>query len=156
MRRSGIICLLLALALGGFVACGGGGGGGGDGDSSAARTTFTGNLTEATALGDAPADRTALRTLATIVAGLLAATHAQAADVQVCVEGTSFCTVVDDAGFFTLAADVGGRVLDEAAAGVPLATTITWFGHNCWSIETAGATILLDPFLNDSPTSGAT
>jgi L-ascorbate metabolism protein UlaG (beta-lactamase superfamily) len=34
-----------------------------------------------------------------------------------------------------------------------MATTITWFGHNAWSIETAGATILLDPFLNDSPTS---
>lgn len=29
---------------------------------------------------------------------------------------------------------------------------VTWFGHNCWSIETAGATILIDPFLNDSPT----
>jgi L-ascorbate metabolism protein UlaG (beta-lactamase superfamily) len=34
-----------------------------------------------------------------------------------------------------------------------MATTITWFGHNSWSIETARATILLDPFLNDSPTS---
>lgn len=34
-----------------------------------------------------------------------------------------------------------------------MATTVTWFGHNCWSIETAGTTILLDPFLNDSPTS---
>jgi L-ascorbate metabolism protein UlaG (beta-lactamase superfamily) len=33
-----------------------------------------------------------------------------------------------------------------------MSTTITWFGHNCWSIETAGKTILLDPFLNDSPT----
>jgi L-ascorbate metabolism protein UlaG (beta-lactamase superfamily) len=31
--------------------------------------------------------------------------------------------------------------------------TITWFGHNAWSIEVAGVTILLDPFLNDSPTS---
>jgi L-ascorbate metabolism protein UlaG (beta-lactamase superfamily) len=34
-----------------------------------------------------------------------------------------------------------------------MATIITWFGHNAWSIEIAGATILLDPFLNDSPTS---
>ncbi len=34
-----------------------------------------------------------------------------------------------------------------------MATAITWFGHNCWSVETAGTTILLDPFLNDSPTS---
>jgi L-ascorbate metabolism protein UlaG (beta-lactamase superfamily) len=33
-----------------------------------------------------------------------------------------------------------------------MATQITWYGHNCWSIETAGTTILLDPFLNDSPT----
>lgn len=32
-------------------------------------------------------------------------------------------------------------------------TTITWFGHNAWSIEVTGVTILLDPFLNDSPTS---
>jgi L-ascorbate metabolism protein UlaG (beta-lactamase superfamily) len=34
-----------------------------------------------------------------------------------------------------------------------MATTITWLGHNAWSIETAGSTILLDPLLNDSPTS---
>jgi L-ascorbate metabolism protein UlaG (beta-lactamase superfamily) len=32
-------------------------------------------------------------------------------------------------------------------------TIVTWFGHNCWSIESSGTTILLDPFLNDSPTS---
>ena len=31
-------------------------------------------------------------------------------------------------------------------------TIITWLGHNAWSIDTAGSTILLDPFLNDSPT----
>ena len=145
MRRSGIICLLLALALAGFVACGGGGGGGGgDGDSSAARTTFTGNLTEATALGDAPADRTALRTMATIVAGLVAATRAQAADVQVCVEGTSFCTVVDDAGFFTLAADVGGDVTLVFTApdfvarvtltGIPLGATVRLRNIRCSTV----------------------
>ena len=34
-----------------------------------------------------------------------------------------------------------------------MATTITWLGHNAWSIETGGATILVDPFLDDSPTS---
>jgi L-ascorbate metabolism protein UlaG (beta-lactamase superfamily) len=34
-----------------------------------------------------------------------------------------------------------------------MVTTITWFGHNAWSIEVEGVTILLDPFLNDSPTS---
>jgi L-ascorbate metabolism protein UlaG (beta-lactamase superfamily) len=31
-------------------------------------------------------------------------------------------------------------------------TTITWLGHNAWSIESAGTAILVDPFLNDSPT----
>ena len=34
-----------------------------------------------------------------------------------------------------------------------MTTTITWYGHNSWIIETAGKKILLDPFLNDSPTS---
>jgi len=33
-----------------------------------------------------------------------------------------------------------------------MTTTITWLGHNAWSIETAGKTILLDPYLNGSPT----
>ena len=33
-----------------------------------------------------------------------------------------------------------------------MATQITWLGHNAWSLETAGKTILVDPFLNDSPT----
>jgi len=33
-----------------------------------------------------------------------------------------------------------------------MTTTITWLGHNAWSIETAGKSILVDPFLNDSPT----
>ncbi|HEY4233098.1 MAG TPA: metal-dependent hydrolase [Lacipirellulaceae bacterium] len=32
-----------------------------------------------------------------------------------------------------------------------MATQIIWFGHNCWSIETPGKTILLDPFLDESP-----
>jgi L-ascorbate metabolism protein UlaG (beta-lactamase superfamily) len=36
---------------------------------------------------------------------------------------------------------------------VTMAITITWLGHNAWSIETAGTTVLVDPFLNDSPTS---
>src|SRR5215475_9332342 len=34
-----------------------------------------------------------------------------------------------------------------------MGTNITWYGHNAWSIETSGKTILLDPFLSDSPTS---
>lgn len=33
-----------------------------------------------------------------------------------------------------------------------MSTKITWLGHNAWSLETAGQTILIDPFLNDSPT----
>lgn len=33
-----------------------------------------------------------------------------------------------------------------------MTTNITWLGHNAWSIETNGTTILVDPFLNDSPT----
>ena len=33
-----------------------------------------------------------------------------------------------------------------------MSTKITWLGHNAWSLETAGKTILVDPFLNDSPT----
>lgn len=33
-----------------------------------------------------------------------------------------------------------------------MSTTITWLGHNAWSIETGSTTILVDPFLNDSPT----
>lgn len=32
-----------------------------------------------------------------------------------------------------------------------MGATITWFGHNCWSIVTGGKTILLDPFLDNSP-----
>ncbi len=34
-----------------------------------------------------------------------------------------------------------------------MTTEITWLGHGSWAIETGGHTILLDPFLNDSPTS---
>lgn len=109
MPRLGVICLLV-LALAGLVGCGGGGGGGGDGDSNASRTTFTGNLSDTTALGASARDVTGLRAVVAVVARLMAATHAEAADVQVCVEGTSFCTFVDDAGVFTLAADVGGDV----------------------------------------------
>lgn len=29
---------------------------------------------------------------------------------------------------------------------------VTWFGHNCWMIDADGRRILLDPFLDDSPT----
>jgi L-ascorbate metabolism protein UlaG (beta-lactamase superfamily) len=33
-----------------------------------------------------------------------------------------------------------------------MATSLRWLGHGCWLINTAGQSILLDPFLNDSPT----
>lgn len=33
-----------------------------------------------------------------------------------------------------------------------MATELTWLGHGSWSITTKENTILLDPFLNDSPT----
>jgi L-ascorbate metabolism protein UlaG (beta-lactamase superfamily) len=33
-----------------------------------------------------------------------------------------------------------------------MSTAVTWFGHNCWSIATKDSTLLLDPFLDDSPT----
>jgi len=36
-----------------------------------------------------------------------------------------------------------------------MTTTITWLGHNAWSIETGGSIILIDPFLSDSPTAPA-
>lgn len=28
---------------------------------------------------------------------------------------------------------------------------LTWLGHGCWLVETAGSSILIDPFLDDSP-----
>ncbi|MGD9723700.1 MAG: metal-dependent hydrolase [Pirellulales bacterium] len=33
-----------------------------------------------------------------------------------------------------------------------MATTLRWLGHNCWLVNTRGKTLLVDPFLNDSPT----
>lgn len=33
-----------------------------------------------------------------------------------------------------------------------MASELTWLGHGCWLIETHGHTLLLDPFLEDSPT----
>ena len=34
-----------------------------------------------------------------------------------------------------------------------MATTLTWLGHGTWYIESDGHRILLDPFLNDNPSS---
>ncbi len=33
-----------------------------------------------------------------------------------------------------------------------MATRLTWLGHGTWLIETGGQRLILDPFLNDSPT----
>jgi L-ascorbate metabolism protein UlaG (beta-lactamase superfamily) len=33
-----------------------------------------------------------------------------------------------------------------------MATTLRWLGHGCWLVQTGGKTVILDPFLNDSPT----
>jgi L-ascorbate metabolism protein UlaG (beta-lactamase superfamily) len=33
-----------------------------------------------------------------------------------------------------------------------MGTTMRWLGHGCWLTSTGGHTILLDPFLNESPT----
>ena len=34
-----------------------------------------------------------------------------------------------------------------------MATTLRWLGHGCWLVAVDGKTVLVDPFLNDSPTS---
>src|SRR5262249_50041147 len=34
-----------------------------------------------------------------------------------------------------------------------MAIRLTWLGHGCWLMKIGGQTVLLDPFLNDSPTS---
>jgi len=33
-----------------------------------------------------------------------------------------------------------------------MATELTWLGHGCWFVQSNNAAILLDPFLDDSPT----
>jgi L-ascorbate metabolism protein UlaG (beta-lactamase superfamily) len=33
-----------------------------------------------------------------------------------------------------------------------MTTELTWLGHFCWLVETGGTKILIDPFLDDSPT----
>ncbi len=37
-----------------------------------------------------------------------------------------------------------------------MATKITWLGHGTFSIETAGRTVLIDPFLTDNPSASTT
>lgn len=33
-----------------------------------------------------------------------------------------------------------------------MSVTLTWHGHSCWTIESDGTTLLMDPFLSDNPT----
>ena len=33
-----------------------------------------------------------------------------------------------------------------------MSTALTWLGHGCWLVEATGHSILIDPFLDDSPT----
>ena len=40
-------------------------------------------------------------------------------------------------------------VKDAAQSAQPI--KLTWFGHACWSIETAQGTLLIDPFLSGNP-----
>jgi hypothetical protein len=143
MPRLAIVCLVVVAFIA-VAACGGGGGGDSDGGSSAARTTFTGNLAAATALGEPSRDPTGVQKLLAAVMRLVATTQARAADVQVCVEGTTFCTFVDDDGVFTLAADVGGDVTlvftgpDFVArvtlTGIPLGATVRLRNIRCSTI----------------------
>lgn len=32
-----------------------------------------------------------------------------------------------------------------------MSVTLTWHGHSCWTIESDGTTLLIDPFLSDNP-----
>ena len=85
---------VMALALTQCIACGGGGGGGGGQANTSRTTTFIGQLSQASERG-----------------GDLTTGGGAQSVVQVCVDGTSFCTEVDPTGAFTLAADVGGIVV---------------------------------------------
>ncbi len=144
MPRLAIVCLVVVAFIAVAACGGGGGGGGGDGGSSAARTTFTGNLAAETARGEPSPDPRGVQKLLTAVMWLMATTQARAADVQVCVEGTTFCTFVDDDGVFTLAADVGGDVTlvftgpDFVArvtlTGIPLGATVRLRNVRCSTI----------------------
>jgi hypothetical protein len=94
--RLGLLCAVLAC--GGQYACGGGGGAPDHPNPPNPRhlsTTFTGNLLSAAAPRSFDDNR-----------GQGAATA-----VQVCVEGTNFCTEVDADGVFTLDASVSGDIV---------------------------------------------
>ena len=139
VRRIAVSYVLVAMLVV-LASCGGGGGGGdgGDGGSNAGnRTTFTGNL----AGTSASAESTSLVASALKLVSRLFPRRAEAADVQVCVEDTTFCTLVDVDGSFTLAADVGGDVVlvftgpdfvaRVALTGIPLGATVQLRNIRC-------------------------
>jgi hypothetical protein len=125
--------LVSAVALG----CSGGGGGS-DGREV---TTFRGTLANQTALMAPRETGSSLRASLWRLLSPISIAHAQVGGVEVCVEGTTFCTTTDSAGSFTLPADVSGDVTlvftsDDftariALSNVPQGATITIDGIDC-------------------------
>ena len=142
MRRSRLSYCALA-AVGALtsalaVGCSGGGGGGGGGGEV---TTFRGNLANQTAfLRSRPTTPSLSARLLALLSPVRIA-YAQVSGVEVCVEGTAFCTTTDEAGAFTLPADVSGTVTlvftgaDFVARitlpNVPAGATISLGGIDC-------------------------
>jgi hypothetical protein len=123
------------------VGCSGGGGGGGGSDV----TTIRGNLANQTAFLAPRESGSSLRASLWRLLSPIGIAHAQVGGVEVCIEGTSFCTTTDANGSFTLPADVSGEVTlvftseDFTARitlpNVPPGATITLDGIEC-SIST--------------------
>lgn len=142
VTRYAIVLGVTLLGASSLLSCGGGGGdGGGSGGEQA--TTFTGNLAEEAALLG-PEGSPSTRSRFALLSLLVATAHAQEAVVEVCVEGTDFCTFVDENGFFTLAADVGGDVTlvfsapdftaRVALTGVPRGATVRLRNIRCSTV----------------------
>ena len=117
------------IAAGSLTACGGGG----TGEPSArTMTTIQGNLVENTAFLD-PRDPGPIQ--------LVSATFAEQGSIEVCVDGTTFCTETDATGFFILIAPVSGDVVLAFAmvdslvrlelAGIPTGAVVTVSNVRC-------------------------
>ena len=98
----GVLATALALS------CSGGGGGGGGAGSDV--TTFRGNLANETAFLTPRRSAPSLRLALLELLSPIGVAHAQLGGVEVCVEGTDFCTTTDGNGSFTLPAEVSGLV----------------------------------------------
>ena len=90
------------------VSCSGGGGGGGGGGGDV--TTFRGNLANQSAFLRSRPATPSLRARVLELLTPVRIAYAQVGGVEVCVEGTAFCTTTDETGSFTLPADVSGVV----------------------------------------------